>query len=62
MYHPGRNGFLNVIAAVLALQQAVPQEEWREVLRDLRWVIMRVQRSKQAERCAYRVLCPNYVR
>lgn len=48
LYNPGPNGFLNVIAGLVALRQVVTTSEWAQVLGDVQWVVHEVLDAKKS--------------
>lgn len=46
LFVPGKNGFLNVIGGLVALQDCIAEAEWEKAVRDVRWTIERTLAAK----------------
>ena len=48
---PGTNGFVNVIAGLVALRKTVELQVWTDYVRDVQWVVHEVLQFQQASKC-----------
>ena len=48
LFRAGTNGFVNVLMALVGLQDAATEDEWRAALVDVSWVLQQVRAAAEA--------------